>query len=43
MAVRDWQGTAGLLQAATRWEMDGEEVRRVGERIVNLERALELP
>lgn len=38
MEVLDWQETAELLNAATGWDMDGEEVRRVGERIVNLER-----
>jgi aldehyde:ferredoxin oxidoreductase len=38
MEVLDWEGTADLLQAATGWEISGEEVRRIGERIVNLER-----
>jgi aldehyde:ferredoxin oxidoreductase len=38
MEVLDWEETAELLQAATGWNMDGEEVRRIGERIVNLER-----
>jgi aldehyde:ferredoxin oxidoreductase len=38
MEVLDWEGTAELLRAATGWDMTGEEVRRVGERIVNLER-----
>jgi aldehyde:ferredoxin oxidoreductase len=38
MEVLDWEGTADLLQAATGWDVTGEEVRRVGERIVNLER-----
>jgi aldehyde:ferredoxin oxidoreductase len=38
MEVLDWQGTAELLQAATGWDITGEEVRRIGERIVNLER-----
>jgi aldehyde:ferredoxin oxidoreductase len=38
MEVLDWEGTAELLQATTGWNMDGEEVRRIGERIVNLER-----
>jgi aldehyde:ferredoxin oxidoreductase len=38
MEVLDWEGTAELLQATTGWDMDGEEVRRIGERIVNLER-----
>jgi aldehyde:ferredoxin oxidoreductase len=38
MEVLDWEGTAELLQAATGWPLTGEEVRRIGERIVNLER-----
>ena len=38
MEVLDWEGTAELLQAATGWDVTGEEVRRIGERIVNLER-----
>ena len=38
MEVLDWEGTAELLQAATGWEWTGEQVRQVGERIVNLER-----
>jgi aldehyde:ferredoxin oxidoreductase len=38
MEVLDWDETAELLQAATGWDLDGEEVRRIGERIVNLER-----
>jgi aldehyde:ferredoxin oxidoreductase len=38
MEVLDWDGTAELLQAATGWDMTGEEVRRIGECIVNLER-----
>jgi aldehyde:ferredoxin oxidoreductase len=38
MEVLDWEGTAELLQAATGWDITGEEVRRIGERIVNLER-----
>jgi aldehyde:ferredoxin oxidoreductase len=38
MEVLDWTGTAELLQAATGWDLTGEEVRRIGERIVNLER-----
>jgi aldehyde:ferredoxin oxidoreductase len=38
MEVLDWQGTAELLQAATGWDFTGEEVRQIGERIVNLER-----
>jgi aldehyde:ferredoxin oxidoreductase len=38
MEVLDWDGTAELLQATTGWDLTGEEVRRIGERIVNLER-----
>ncbi len=38
MEVLDWQETAELLNAATGWDMTGEEVRQAGERIVNLER-----
>jgi len=38
MEVLDWEATAELLRAATGWDMSGEEVQRVGERIVNLER-----
>jgi aldehyde:ferredoxin oxidoreductase len=38
MEVLDWEGTAELLRAATGWDLTGEEVRRIGERIVNLER-----
>jgi aldehyde:ferredoxin oxidoreductase len=38
MEVLDWDGTAELLRATTGWDMTGEEVRRIGERIVNLER-----
>jgi aldehyde:ferredoxin oxidoreductase len=38
MEVLDWDGTAELLQATTGWDMTGEEVRRIGERIMNLER-----
>jgi aldehyde:ferredoxin oxidoreductase len=38
MEVLDWNETAELLQAATGWTLTGEDVRRVGERIVNLER-----
>jgi aldehyde:ferredoxin oxidoreductase len=38
MEVLDWDETAELLRAATGWALTGEEVRRVGERIVNLER-----
>ena len=39
MEVLDWDETAEFLQAATGWLLTGEEVRRIGERIVNLERA----
>ncbi len=38
MEVLSWDDTAELLQAATGWDISGEEVQRVGERIVNLER-----
>jgi len=38
MEVLDWEGTGELLQAATGWDLTGEEVRLIGERIVNLER-----
>jgi aldehyde:ferredoxin oxidoreductase len=38
MEVLDWEATAELLQAATGWDITGEEVRRIGERTVNLER-----
>jgi len=40
MEVLDWDETAELLVAATGWPWTGEEVRRVGERIVNAERVL---
>jgi aldehyde:ferredoxin oxidoreductase len=38
MEVLDWEGTAELLRAATGWGITGQEVQRIGERIVNLER-----
>ena len=38
MEVLSWDETAELLKAATGWDFSGEEVRRIGERIVNLER-----
>jgi aldehyde:ferredoxin oxidoreductase len=38
MEVLSWEETAGLLQAATGWDITGDEVQRIGERIVNLER-----
>jgi aldehyde:ferredoxin oxidoreductase len=38
MEVLSWEETAELLRAATGWDITGEEVRRIGERIVNLER-----
>ena len=38
MEVLDWDETAELLQAATGWDLTGEEVRLIGERVVNLER-----
>jgi aldehyde:ferredoxin oxidoreductase len=40
MEVLNWEETAELLQAATGWEITGEEVRQIGERIVNVERVL---
>jgi aldehyde:ferredoxin oxidoreductase len=40
MEVLSWEDTAELLQAATGWNFTGEEVRLVGERIVNLERLI---
>jgi len=38
MEVLSWEETAELLRAATGWDITGEEVRQIGERIVNLER-----
>ena len=38
MEVLDWAETADLLHAATGWTLSGEDVRRIGERIVTLER-----
>jgi aldehyde:ferredoxin oxidoreductase len=38
MEVLDWDETADLLRATTGWDLTGEEVRQIGERIVNLER-----
>jgi aldehyde:ferredoxin oxidoreductase len=38
MEVLGWEDTGALLQAATGWPVSGEEVRRTGERIVNMER-----
>jgi len=38
MEVLSWDETAELLHAATGWDITGEEVQRIGERIVNLER-----
>jgi aldehyde:ferredoxin oxidoreductase len=38
MEVLDWGQTAELLNAATGWSLKGEDVRRSGERLVNLER-----
>jgi aldehyde:ferredoxin oxidoreductase len=38
MEVLDWEETAELLRAATGWDLTGQEVQRIGERIVNLER-----
>lgn len=39
MEVLNWDETAALLNAATGWTLSGEDVRLIGERIVNLERA----
>jgi len=38
MEVLDWDETAELLNAAAGFDLNGEDVRRIGERIVNLER-----
>lgn len=38
MEVLNWDETAELLRAATGWEITGDEVQCIGERIVNLER-----
>jgi aldehyde:ferredoxin oxidoreductase len=38
MEVLDWEGTAELLRAATGWDITGDQVQQIGERIVNLER-----
>ena len=38
MEVLDWEETAELLQVTTGWDLRGEEVRQIGERILNLER-----
>ena len=38
MEVLDWEGTAELLRAAAGWDITGQEVQQIGERIVNLER-----
>jgi len=38
MEVLSWEETAELLRAAIGWNITGEEVRQIGERIVNLER-----
>ena len=38
MEVLSWAETAELLQSATGWDITGEEVQTIGERIVNLER-----
>ena len=40
MEVLDWAETAELLEATTGEPWTGEEVRRVGERIVNIERLI---
>lgn len=38
MEVLSWTETAELLHAATGWDITGDEVQAIGERIVNLER-----
>jgi aldehyde:ferredoxin oxidoreductase len=38
MEVLSWTETAELLHAATGWDITGDEVQTIGERIVNLER-----
>jgi aldehyde:ferredoxin oxidoreductase len=38
MEILGWDETADLLRATTGWDITGEDVRRVGERMVNLER-----
>jgi aldehyde:ferredoxin oxidoreductase len=38
MGVLEWDQTAELLAASTGWDFSGEKVRKIGERIVNLER-----
>ncbi len=38
MEVLSWEETASLLKAATGWDITGNEVQQIGERIVNLER-----
>lgn len=38
MEVLSWEEAAELLRTATGWDITGEEVRQIGERIVNLER-----
>jgi aldehyde:ferredoxin oxidoreductase len=38
MEILDWDDTAELLNATTGWDLIGEGVRKIGERIVNLER-----
>ena len=40
MEVLDWDRTAEALNAATGADLTGEEIRRVGERIVNAERTI---
>jgi len=40
MEVLDWDETAEVVDAVTGIDMTGEEVRRVGERIVNVERMI---
>jgi aldehyde:ferredoxin oxidoreductase len=38
MEILDWDETAQWLRAVTGFDLDGQDVRRAGERIVNLER-----
>jgi aldehyde:ferredoxin oxidoreductase len=40
MEVLDWDETAKAVNAATGWDLSGEEIRRIGERIVNAERTV---
>ncbi len=38
MEVLEWEETAAWLRALTGFDLDGDDVQRAGERIVNLER-----